>query len=103
MITPQDIQLIGSTLAIKWSDGREDYLPAEFLRKHSPSAENTGEPDILGRWRGGAGKEAFPGVSILDWDFIGNYALRFRFSDGHASGLYSYPLLRRLGEMSPSG
>ncbi|MDQ5979495.1 MAG: hypothetical protein QG602_2469, partial [Verrucomicrobiota bacterium] len=26
-----------------------------------------------------------------------NYAIRFDFSDGHRTGLYSYDLLRKLG------
>ncbi|MDB6115234.1 MAG: hypothetical protein JWQ62_2179, partial [Lacunisphaera sp.] len=39
----------------------------------------------------------FVGVEVTGWERIGNYALRFEFSDGHRTGLYSYELLRQLG------
>lgn len=93
---PKDIQLIGNELAIIWEDGRESYFPTEFLRKHSPSAENIGEKDILGNQYGGSGPKDFPGVTIQSWDIVGNYALRPSFSDGHRTGLFSWDYLREL-------
>lgn len=93
---PKAIQLIGNEVAIAWTDGSEDYFHAEFLREHSPSAENRGEVDILGHRHGGDGPGKFPGVTVLGWDFIGNYAVRFRFSDGHQTGIYSWTFLREL-------
>ncbi len=35
---------------------------------------------------------------MTGWERAGNYALRFDFSDGHRTGLYSSELLRKLGE-----
>ncbi len=96
MLTPTDIQLIGNEIAIRWSDGVESYFAGEFLRAASPSAENMGERDVLGRQVGGDPRTAFPGVTVLGWKRIGNYALNFEFSDGHRTGLYSYDYLRRL-------
>ena len=96
MQTPVDIQLIGSEVAIRWSDGLESFFPAEFLRAASPSAENMGERDLLGRRIGGDERTSFPGVIVLDWQRIGNYALCFEFSDGHRTGLYTYDYLRGL-------
>jgi len=93
---PKDIQLIGSELAVIWEDGSESYYPAEFLRKHSPSAQNKGEVDILGNQYGGDGPKEFPGVTITGWDFQGNYAFRPMFSDGHGSGLFSWEYLKEL-------
>ena len=49
MNAPEHLEVIGDLLAIRWSDGSEDYLPVERLRAASPSAENTGERDLLGR------------------------------------------------------
>lgn len=46
-LRPEEIQLIGAEVALRWSDGREDYFPMEVLRAASPSAENRGEPDIF--------------------------------------------------------
>lgn len=94
--TPTNVQLIGAEVAIAWSDGVETYLGAERLRAASPSAETQGERDILGQQYGGQGPRAFPGVRVLGWEQVGNYAIRFEFSDGHRTGLYSFVYLRRL-------
>ena len=93
---PQDIQIIGNQIAIRWADGTESYAEAEALRAHSPSAENVGETDILGNHYGGSDQKHFAGVCVEAWESIGNYAIRFTFSDGHKTGLYTYPLLKKL-------
>lgn len=98
--TPTRVQMIGSEIAIAWSDGEESYFHPERLRAASPSAETQGERDILGQQYGGTGPKQFPGVLVVGWEQVGNYALRFEFSDGHRTGLYSYIYLRRLGAAS---
>ncbi|MEX2382886.1 MAG: DUF971 domain-containing protein [Opitutales bacterium] len=98
MQTPENIQIIGKEIAICWSDSSESYFSMEFLRAHSPSAENQGETDILGNQYGGGGPKTFPGVEVTGWSFVGNYAVCFEFSDGHRTGLYSYEYLKKLGE-----
>lgn len=95
---PKDIQLIGDTVAVLWSDGREDYLPMERLRAASPSAENMGEADLFGRVRGGDPRKQFPGVEVRDFEYVGAYAVRFIFSDGHNTGLYTFRYLRTLSD-----
>ena len=96
-VTPTNIQLIGNELCLLWEDGSESYFPAAFLRKHSPSAENIGEKDILGNQYGGHdGPKEFPDVTIKRWDSIGNYAIRPHFSDGHNTGLFSWTYLKEL-------
>jgi len=96
MLAPINIQLIGQEVAIVWSDGMETFFPMGKLRAASPSAETAGERDIFGRQYGGAGPRNFPSVTVLGWEQVGNYALRFTFSDGHNTGLYAYDYLRRL-------
>lgn len=93
MLAPTNIQIIGNEVAIAWSDGNETYFPAEMLRAASPSAENVGERDILGNQYGGDGPTEFPGVMVEGWEIVGNYAVRFDFSDGHRTGLYTYDYL----------
>lgn len=93
---PTNIQLIGTELCIVWDDGTESYFNPEFLRAKSPSAQNMGEKDIFGNQYGGNGPKEFPGVKILSWDIVGNYAIRPTFSDGHSSGLYSWDYIRSL-------
>lgn len=97
MQAPKDIQIVGAEVAIAWNDGVEQYIPAAFLRANSPSAEVAGERDIFGVRHGGEAPRRHEGVTVLGWHPVGGYAVRFEFSDGHRTGLYTFPLLRRLG------
>ena len=98
MKTPVEIQLIGSEVAIKWHDGTESYYPADRLRAASPSAETQGERDVLGQRHGGHEPRSFAGVTVTGWARVGNYGLRFDFSDGHHTGIYSYDYLEKLAD-----
>lgn len=91
------IQKIGETLAIAWSDGREDYLPLGLLRKACPCASCHGEPDVLGT-PGPATIDANAAPSDLrSWQLIGGYGFQPRWADGHSTGIYSFNYLRSLG------
>jgi DUF971 family protein len=35
---------------------------------------------------------------VTGWERVGNYAIRFDFSDGHRPGLYIFDYLRELSE-----
>jgi len=97
---PVNIQLIGEEVAIVWDDGSDSYYPFARLRAASPSAETQGERDIFGTQYGGGGSKQFDGVQVTGWERIGNYALRFDFSDGHRTGLYSFDYLRKLSDQT---
>jgi DUF971 family protein len=80
-------------LEVTFDDGRSFSLPAELLRVESPSAEVQGH--------GPSQKQIVPGkrhVAITAVEPVGNYAVRIVFDDGHGTGIYSWPWLRRLGE-----
>lgn len=96
MITPERLEVIGSELAIRWSDASEDYITCERLRAGSPSAETTGERDLLGKKYGGTDQKHYPGVMVRGWRVIGGYAIQFDFTDGHNTGLYSFEYLKAL-------
>ena len=100
MHAPVNVQLIGREVAIVWDDGHESYYAFESLRAASPSASNQGERDILGNRYGGDGPKKFPGVEVVGFERVGNYAFRFDFSDGHRTGLYSFDYLRSLAGLS---
>ncbi len=102
MQTPSNIQSIGNDVAIAWSDGGESFISHELLRRASPSASNMGEHDVFGNKYGGEAKADHAGVRVVGWQQIGNYAIRFDFSDGHGSGLYTYDYLRKLGDLPPT-
>lgn len=100
MHSPTNVQQIGEEVAIVWDDGAESYFSGAQLRTASPSAETQGERDILGNQYGGDAPKHFPGVQVVHWERVGNYALRFDFSDGHRTGIYSFDYLRRLGGLA---
>jgi len=102
MLTPANIQIIGDEIAVAWSDGAETFLRHDLLRRASPSAENQGERDVFGNRYGGAAGSDYTGIRVLGWERIGNYAIRFDFSDGHRTGLYTFDYLRKLGSVPPS-
>ena len=97
MKAPTRIEAIGNEIAIIWPDGMEQYVPMERLRAWSPSAENTGERDLVGRVYGGTDQKEFPGVRVTGWQIVGAYAVQFSFSDGHNTGIYAFDYLRGLG------
>ena len=78
---------------VRFDDGAEFDLPAEYLRVLSPSAEVQGHSPEQRQTV--AGKID---VTIAAVDQVGNYAVRLTFSDRHNSGIFSWPYLRKLGE-----
>lgn len=103
MTAPKRIEAIGNEIAIIWEDGVEHYIPMERLRAWSPSAENIGERDLVGRVYGGTEQKEFPGVTVTGWQIVGGYAVAFRFSDGHSTGIYAFDYLREIGEHLAGG
>lgn len=80
-------------MEIAFDDGRSYRLPYEFLRVLSPSAEVRGH---------GPGQEVLQvgkrEVEIRSLEPVGSYAVQPTFSDGHATGIYSWEYLQHLGE-----
>src|SRR5438128_10834605 len=80
-------------MEISFSDGSSYRLPFEFLRVYSPSAEVRGH---------GPGQEVLQTgkreVDIVSLEPVGSYAVQPSFSDGHATGIFSWDYLYHLGE-----
>lgn len=91
---PEELRLRpgGRELLVSFDTGEAFTFTAEFLRVESPSAEVKGH---------GAGQEiTVPGkrdVAITRIEPVGNYAVRLIFSDGHATGLFSWTYLLTIG------
>jgi DUF971 family protein len=91
---PSDIRLHRKSRMVElcYDSGEHFELSCEFLRVFTPSAEARGH---------GPGQETLQtgkrDVDIERIEPVGTYALRFIFSDGHDSGLYSWDLLYNLG------
>ncbi|MDX1491592.1 MAG: DUF971 domain-containing protein [Pseudohongiellaceae bacterium] len=90
---PTDIKLRRKTavVTLSYADGTSYDLSAEFLRVYSPSAEVRGH---------GKGQEVLQvgkrSVQIQNVEPVGHYAVKFVFSDGHESGIYSWGYLEEL-------
>ena len=92
----KNVQMIGSELAILWSDGVESYLPLERFRRACPCAMCGGEPDVLGNIVRPDVSYTGASFELVGWQIVGAYALQPRWADGHSTGLYSFQYLRRL-------
>ena len=100
LLCPSKVVLVANNLALSWPDGEETFYDGPFLRKNSPSAEQTGESDLFGKVRGGNSQSDFTEVRILGFKKVGNYAIRITFSDGHATGIYSWEFLKSLASQN---
>ena len=76
---------------LRYANGLSYRIPFELMRVYSPSAEVRGH---------GPGQETLQtgkrDVTIVSIEGVGNYALQPTFSDGHATGIYSWDLLYEL-------
>ena len=95
-VEPREImQESDSRLRVTWGDGRACGYEAARLRRRGPCAqcgnEFTGERVLRA--------EAVPDdLTIEDVGIVGRYALTFRWSDGHDTGIYSFRYLREICE-----
>ncbi|MBI4445006.1 MAG: DUF971 domain-containing protein [Acidobacteria bacterium] len=80
-------------IRIKWNDEHESIFPARFLRLACPCAmcvqEWTGEK-LLNEG------EVPENIAPISLNLVGRYALQVLWSDGHSSGIYTFPFLRRI-------
>ena len=78
-------------LEVRFEDGMNARLSAEYLRVHSPSAE------VKGHSAGeGVLVTAKENVAIATIEPVGRYAVRLVFDDGHNTGLFTWPVLYEL-------
>lgn len=99
---PTNLARVGADrLSIAWSDGTTRLYRIEDLRKACPCAtcrEKRSQPPppatflpILTQ------AEARP-LTLLGMQPVGNYAYSLNFSDGHDTGIFTFELLRQMGE-----
>ena len=87
----------GKELALSWSDGLEQFLPLEKLRRACPCAVCNGEPDVMGRGDAPDRNYKQGSFELKGYEFVGGYGLNLRWGYGHGTGIYSYQFLRSLG------
>lgn len=67
------------------------FLPAEYLRVYSPSAEVRGHGHGQEKLQSGKMTVAIKGIEAQ-----GNYAIKLIFDDGHDTGIYTWDYLHQL-------
>lgn len=87
----------GTALRIRWKDGKDCVYPPRFLRLKCPCAACVDE--MTGR-RMLTDEMVDEAVYPLEIQYVGRYALRFAWSDGHSTGIYPYEYLK---ELCPGG
>jgi len=91
-------------LHITWRDDSEDELPVAYLRANCPCAtcrETRADTNPL---RVLSDDMLETEVFVEKMTPVGRYALNFTFSDGHATGIYSFDYLCEIAaKRHPSG
>lgn len=104
-VTPAKVRVLQSTgegLEIEWRDGHRSRWSFAWLRLACPCATCHEEREAQGRGPG----EPKPNPATLLPMYqaparpesstpVGNYAITFKWNDGHATGIYSWDYLRR--------
>jgi len=99
-ITPRNIgpNEDATRLRITWEDGHVSEYEPRALRVRCPCAGCVDEMTGIRTLRP---DDVAADVYPLSINYVGRYALRFDWSDGHGTGIYPFDLLRRLSEEEP--
>lgn len=94
-------------LTVQWSDGTTSYFSIAYLRKMSPSADMrelreqmASNPLTVLPSSSAAGHNA--PITALDAQLAGNYGIKITFSDGHATGIFTWEYLKQLSAQAPT-
>lgn len=94
-IEPRELIDEGDGFTIRWADGAESRFDAPILRRACACAacvnEWTGERMLKP-------ESVSEEVKIENIGIVGRYAINFKFSDNHETGIYSFKYLRELAE-----
>ncbi len=82
-------------LHVEWADEHNSRYSLEWLRANCPCAtcreeRNKAVSDPLRLMTG-----ALPSAQLMGAEYVGNYALRLDWADGHNAGIFPFKALRR--------
>jgi len=101
---PTDVRVYVSTGAgvdIAWSDGHASHYDFAYLRDHCPCAlcddERRKKAAVELSASAGPALPMFrPKATARAASPVGRYAVKIEFTDGHATGIYSFDYLREI-------
>lgn len=103
MSAPKKIKLNkeNKSLSITWADDSSNNIPLKLLRDESPDATNKGETILWKHYEPAPQGPDKPGKYEVDKiELVGNYAIQVFWKDGYDYGIYSWDILKRLGEFA---
>jgi DUF971 family protein len=110
-VTPAKVRVKkteGTGMEIDWRDGHQSVWTFFWLRHACPCATCHEEREASGR-KPGVPKPKPQTLLVMyeapvkpvEVSSVGKYAMRFKWSDGHESGIYSWEYLRRQCQCEP--
>ncbi len=88
---------------ITWNDGHASHYDFPYLREECPCATCNDEREKKREFGNAAAPVSSPALPMFkpkpraqSATTVGNYAIQISFSDGHATGIYSYDHLRSI-------
>ena len=89
-MNPTFLEVLGTELAVVWSDGHESFYKLEELRAQCPCAVCAGEPDLFGRIGKGPSRPLTPDSLLASSvERVGNYGIQINWRDGHTYGIWT--------------
>lgn len=97
-VAAADLNDAERAIDIAWQDGHASRYSLKLLREECPCAGcRTDREEIKRNPFRVIGPDARPpSFSLADVEPVGTYALRFVWTDGHGSGIYTFDFLREL-------
>ena len=97
-LQPVGMERDETTLKLVWNDGHESLYVADELRAACPCATCRTERETAAR---SGGLRVLPADApvravLVDVQWVGWYAFRFAWQDGHDTGIYAFDYLREL-------
>lgn len=98
-VRPADlkVKISEQRLIVDWQDGVRSEFDLAHLRRVCPCATCRTEREAQGNNPLKILKSDPAGVRVTGAELVGNYAIQFRWSDGHDTGIFDFRFLRRLG------
>jgi DUF971 family protein len=93
-----EVHIPDRAMTIQWGDGHCSVYPFDLLRKECPCAvcRETSHADIDDPLKVVTSMVRPGEVTVTSAEQVGRYAVRFEWSDGHNTGIYSYEYLRAI-------